>query len=388
MTKKLATSKDVLIDEKGSWDWHTDPDNSPDHIPITLEDCQPEEDADQEREPAVVITNQRPQRNRAPPARLNDYHIVSNSRVSEEGELVHLAFLADAEPIDLDEALSSDVWKHAMREELKAIEKNATWELVNLPMKKKPIVVKWVFKVKHKPDGTIAKHKVRLVAKGFLQKEGLDYSEVIAPVARLETVRLVIALANSKSWKLFQLDVKSAFLNGPLEEEVYVLQPPGFVLRGSEEKVFKLKKALYGLKQAPRAWNKRIDSFLLQLGFVKCSVEHGIYISGKNEGELLLICLYVDDLLITGSVPKQIEDLKRKLKSEFEMTDLGELTYFLGLEFVRTETGIVLHQRKYISEVLKRFNMSDCNLASIPIETGCNLVMNEVEQDTDGTLFK
>lgn len=159
-----------------------------------------------------------------------------------------MALLADSEPIDLDQALKSDVWKATMLKELKAIERNSTWELVELPIQKKPIAVKWVFKVKHKPDGTIAKHKARLVAKGFLQRESVDYSEVFAPVARLETIRLVVALASSKGWQLFQLDVKSAFLNGPLKEEVYVTQPPGFIQKGKEERVFRLRKALYGLK--------------------------------------------------------------------------------------------------------------------------------------------
>lgn len=142
-----------------------------------------------------------------------------------------------------------------------------------MPLNKQPISVKWVFKLKLKPDGSISKHKARLVAKGFLQKAGLDYSEVFAPIARTETIRSVLAFANFKGWPLFQLDDKSPFLNGPLEEKVYVTQPPRFEIKGREDKVYRLKKALYGLKQAPQAWNKRIDSFLVQQGFNKCSVE-------------------------------------------------------------------------------------------------------------------
>lgn len=200
-----------------------------------------------------------------------------------------------------------------------------------MPLNKQPISVKWVFKLKLKPDGSISKHKARLVAKGFLQKAGLDYSEVFAPVARTETIRLVLAFANFKGWPLFQLDVKSAFLNGPLEEEVYVTQPPGFEIKGREDKVYRLKKALYGLKQAPRAWNKRIDSFLVQQGFNKCSVEYGVYVRMKGV-KMLLICLYVDDLLVTGSNHAEIEEFKERMKSEFDMTDLGVLSYFLGME--------------------------------------------------------
>jgi len=135
-----------------------------------------------------------------------------------------------------------------MMEELQAIEKSQTWFLTELPVNKKPIDVKWVFKLKFNPDGTISKRKERLVARGFLQRKGLDYSEVFAPMAIIETIRLVVALTSGKGWPMFQLDVKSTFLNGPLEEEVYVTQPPGFEIEGSENKVYRLRKALYGLK--------------------------------------------------------------------------------------------------------------------------------------------
>ena len=141
-----------------------------------------------------------------------------------------------------------------------------------LSVKKKPIAVKWVYKVKKNPKGEICKYKARLVAKGFLQKAGTDFNEVFAPIARMETMRIITAIASQKGWYMHHMDVKSAFLNGPLEE-IYVSQPPGFEIKGSEEKVYKLNKALYDLKQAPRAWNRRIDGFLMKLGFLKCTTE-------------------------------------------------------------------------------------------------------------------
>jgi hypothetical protein len=150
------------------------------------------------------------------------YEVTGDDEVTSNEELVHFALLAGAEPINYSEALKSNKWKLAMVEELEAIERNNTWELVELPAHTKAIEVKWVFKLKHNVDGSIARHKARLVARGFLQREGLDYSEVFAPVARLETVRLVVALACNQGWSTFHLDVKSTFLNGPLEEEVYV----------------------------------------------------------------------------------------------------------------------------------------------------------------------
>ena len=275
-----------------------------------------------------------------------------------------------------------------MHEELKSIEKNKTWKLVDLPAKKHCIGVKWVFKQKLNPDGSISKHKARLVAKGFLQWQGVDFSEVFAPVARTETIRVVVAVACERNWPLFQLDVKSAFLHGPLEEEVYVQQPPGFVVKGKENQVYKLQKALYGLRQAPRAWNKRIDSFLLDLGFIKCIVEHGVYVKENTEGDLIIICLYVDDLIVTGSNIKDIQQFKKTMEAEFEMTDLGRLSYFLGMEFTYVAAGMIMHQKKYVGDILKRFNMISCNAIMSPIEVNLRLTKDESGDEVDETKFK
>ena len=211
---------------------------------------------------------------------------------------------------------------------------------------------------------------------------------MFAPVVRLETVRLIVALASWRNWKLWQLDVKSTFLNGPLDEEVFIVQPPGFISKGNEQKVLKLRKALYGLKQAPRDWNKSIDTFLHSVGFQKYSVEHGVYVKTVSSTEILLICLYVDDLLITGSGSASIESLKQSLKMEFEMTNLGILSYFLGLKFAYTKRGIFMHQKKYISEVLKKFNTMECNPTETPAELNVKLVRSENEASVDGTLFR
>lgn len=206
-------------------------------------------------------------------------------------------------------------------------------------------------------------------------------------MARLETIRLVVSVASSKGWHLYQLDVKSTFLNGPLNEEVYVTQPPGFVIKGEEHRVYKLRKALYGLKQAPRAWNLKIDSSLLQLGFQKCTSEYGLYIRYSNV-DLLIVCLYVDDLLITGSNEEDITHFKGRMMAEFEMSDLGEMSYFLGMEFESTKSGIFMHQSKYASDILKRFKMSECNPISTPIETGTKLRKDGEEEAVDAKMFR
>jgi len=187
---------------------------------------------------------------------------------------------------------------------------------------------------------------------------------------------------------MHHLDVKSAFLNGPLDEEVYVTQPSGFKIKGKENIVYRLQKALYGLKQAPRAWNKRIDGFLVQQEFMKCKSEYGVYVKKGIEGNHLLICLYVDDLIVIGSDVNKIETFKTQMMNEFEMSDLGNLTYFLGMEFTEVAEGLVMHQKKYAFDILKRFSMMNCNPSSSPAETNVKLMMNEEEESVDPTLFK
>ncbi|MCI03247.1 retrovirus-related pol polyprotein from transposon tnt 1-94 [Trifolium medium] len=225
----------------------------------------------------------RSSRVRTLPPRLNDCIITRDNEITEEGDLVHLAFNAETEPVDFEDAVKSEKWLSAMNEEIESIERNNTWELVELPHNKKAIGVKWVYKVKLNPKGEITRHKARLVVKGFLQKEGIDFNEVFAPVARMKTIRLVTALTHYNNWSMHQMDVKCAFLNGPLDAEVYVVQPPGFIVKGNESMVYKLNKALYGLKQAPRAWNIRIDKFLSDIGFSKCVTEHVVFVKNNVE---------------------------------------------------------------------------------------------------------
>ena len=211
------------------------------------------------------------------------------------------------------------------------IQKNKTWDLVDRPEGRKVIGVKWIFKTKFNADNSINKYKARLVVKGYAQIFGVDYSDTFAPVARLDTIRLLLAIAAQKGWKVIQLDVKSAFLNGVLQEEIYMEQPDGFVIQGEEDKVYLLQKALYGLKQALRAWYSRIDDHLMNLGFVKSLSEATLYIKLKDD-DILIMSLYVDDLLITGSNELHIEEFKQEMLRVFEMTDLGLMTYFLGME--------------------------------------------------------
>lgn len=388
-SKQVSMSRDVIFDELKEYEWKEDPISNT--TKVLVDSIIPEELSDTTDELPTRNTEggtRRSQRVMQPSQMLKDYEVMKDSQITDEGDIVHLALYADAEPVSFEEALKNDKWVNAMKEELKSIEKNHTWQLMELPKLKRPIAVKWVFKVKRNPAGEVVKHKARLVAKGFLQKEGVDYGEIFAPVARIETVRLVVAIASMKGWSMYQFDVKSAFLNGPLEEEVFVKQPPGFEVAGHEGKVYKLKKALYGLKQAPRAWNKKIDSVLIQIGFSKCISEHGVYVRGENESDLVILCLYVDDLLITGNNKIGIDKVKQLLKNQFEMTDLGSLSYFLGIEFKETEAGIVMHQSKYATDLLKKFRMTDCNAATTPAETGLALSLRDEGEPVDETQYR
>jgi hypothetical protein len=282
------------------------------------------------------------------------------------------------EPENFEEAFKEDAWRKAMQEEIDSIEKNKTWELVEKPNNKEAIGVKWVYKVKHNPDGSVQKNKARLVAKGYAQQPGIDYEETFSPVARLDTIRALISLAAQKMWKLYQLDVKSAFLNGELKEEVYVEQPQGFEIEGQEEKVYRLKKALYGLKQAPRAWYSNIDNYFMKKGFEKSKNEPTLYVKRQGMVDILIVALYVDDLIFTGNNLKMIEDFRKEMMMRYEMNDLGLLHHFLGIEIYQEVDGVFICQKKYAEKILKKFGMFGCNPTDTP------LVVNEKLKKEDG----
>lgn len=303
----------------------------------------------------------------------------------EEGEMLCLCL--NNEPRSFDEAKEYKEWTHACEEEISSIERLRTWDLVDLPIRVKPIGLKWVFKLKRNSDGSINKHKARIVAKGYVQQYGVDFEEVFALVARIETVRLLIDLAASHGWEIHHMDVKTAFLHGELKETVYVYQPEGFEKKGSEDKVYKLNKALYGLRQTPRAWNNKLNTILLELQFIKCSKEPTVYRKEVRE-HLLVIAVYVDDLLVTGTSLEVINKFKEEMASKFEMSDLGKLTYYLGIEVSQHSEGITLNQNRYALKILEEAGMKDCNPVHTPMETGLQLSKAENEKEIDATNFR
>ncbi|KAK9101268.1 hypothetical protein Scep_024698 [Stephania cephalantha] len=274
-----------------------------------------------------------------------------------------------------------------MEEEMKAIEKNETWEITDLPEGKNAIGLKWVFKTKFANDGSILKHKARLVAKGYAQQYGIDFEETFSPVARFETVRLILALAAQLQWMVYQFDVKSTFLNGELHEEVYVAQPEGFE-KGNETKVYKLRKALYGLKQAPRAWYSKIDGYLQKNGYTRSENEPTLYVKKEGKSDLIIICLYVDDIIYTSSSSSLLNKFKSQMMHEFEMSDMGLLHYFLGLEVSQVEDGVFLSQRKYANDLLNKFGMSNCKPAATPMNLNEKLQLQDGAEMADAKLFR
>lgn len=209
-----------------------------------------------------------------------------------------------------------------------------------------------------------------------------------ASIARLNTVRMLISLATHHNWKIYQLDVKSAFLNGVLEEEVYAQQLEGFINEGEENKVYRLKKALYGLKQAPRAWNTHIDGYLHQNGFTKCPYEHAVYMKKNHHGEFLIICLYIDDLLYTRNSSEMFKEFKQSMFKEFEMMDNGLMFYFLGIEVKQQHDRIFISQKKYMKEILEKLKMNGCNPVNTPVATGTKLSKEGDGRVIEPTIYK
>ena len=310
----------------------------------------------------------------------------SHTLPQQDSHRANVAFTHD--PNTFDEALRSDdvdKWEAAMDEEYNSLLANGTWELTPLPKQRKSVSCKWVFKTKRDAKGDIVRHKARLVARGFSQVYGVDFNETFAPVVKFTTIWCILALGTALDLEMHQMDVKTAFLNGDLEEDIYMDQPKGFVQRGHEHLVCKLKKSLYGLKQASRAWYQKIDATLAQLGFERSIADHSLYFA-QEEADVMIVLVYVDDLIILSSNMKAMVVLKSKLEEEYEMTDLGELHYCLSVEFVRDRANrtITMSQGKYLEEVLKRFGMEDCKPIGTPLDIKTTLLkLTDEEYDVD-----
>ena len=276
------------------------------------------------------------------------------------------------EPESLDEAMESEEkerWFDAMEDEIKSLHDNHTFDLVKLPKDRKALKNRWVFRVKHEDGNPVPRYKARLVVKGFNQKKGVDFDEIFSPVVKMSSIRVVLGLAASLDLEVEQMDVKTAFLHGDLDEEIYMEQPEGFEVKGKENYVCKLKKSLYGLKQAPRQWYRKFGSFMSQQGFKKTSSDHCVFVQKFSDGDFIIVLLYVDDMLVVGHNTCRIQKLKQELSKSFAMKDLGPARQILGMQIVRDRKAkkLVLSQEKYIQKVLRRFSMDKAKVVSTPL---------------------
>lgn len=272
------------------------------------------------------------------------------------------------EPKSYEEALSgphSELWQKAISDEYDSLLQNGTWKDVDMPHGKKLLKCKWVFKIKLDQNGNVSKHKARLVAKGYCQQKGIDYNETFSPVIRYESLRLLISLAAKMNLQVEQMDAITAFLQGDLDEDIYIEAPKGYQVPNG--KVLKLQKSLYGLKQSPRMWNKKLTDEFKKIGLVQSKYDPCIYHQYK-EGKIMLVALYVDDILFFSNDPTMMREVKDKLKSTFLMKDLGEASLFLGIHLEKDENGFYINQERYIKNLLEKYNMSECKPISTPMD--------------------
>ncbi|GKB66171.1 retrovirus-related pol polyprotein from transposon TNT 1-94 [Tanacetum coccineum] len=272
-----------------------------------------------------------------------------------------------------------------MQEELNQFIANDVWELVPQPMNM--IGTKWVFRNNLDENGIVSQNKARLVAQGYNQQEDINYDETYALVARLESIRILLAYACALDFKLFQMDVKSAFLNGFINEEVYVAQPPGFIDFEKPYHVYKLKKALYGLKQAPIAWYDRLKAFLIKHEYKMEMVDNTLF-TKKKSSILIIVQIYVDDIIFGSTCQDMCDEFAKIMHDEFEMSMMGELNFFLGLQIKQMEDGIFFNQSKYIKEMLKKFSLEESKPMKTPMSSDTKHMKDKECESVDSTKYR
>ncbi|CAM9000128.1 unnamed protein product [Rhodiola kirilowii] len=309
------------------------------------------------QETREVTELRRSTRVRQPSSALRDYVCYA----AVQGETVMNAFVSLIEPKTIQEGLKDPDWIQAMQDELHQFERNKVWRLVPRPEKWKVIGTRWILKNKLNSKGEVVRNKARLVVKGYNQQEGIDYEETFAPVARLEAIRLLIAYSVQFSFKLHQMDVKTAFLNGYLKEEIFVEQPPSFEDPDRQDCVYVLDKAVYGLKQAPRAWYERLSEYLLAHGYER--------VFGSTSDEL-------------------VKSFTKLMENEFEMSMVGELTFFLGIQVRQLENGTEISQQKYLGDVVKKYGLGGSKHVNTPSSPNESLVKDDGSPKTDATIYR
>ena len=287
----------------------------------------------------------------------------------------------------VEEALEDPDWVIAMQEELNQFERLKVWKLVPRPKNKSIIGTKWVFRNKLDGDGIVTRNKTRLVAKGYSQEEGIDYDEIYAPVARLEAIRMFLEFTAHSNFKVYQMDVKSAFLNGELEEEVYVEQPLEFEDSKFYDFVYFLFKALCGLKQAPRTWYDTLSEFLLENGFSRGVIDKTLFFK-MHKNDMILVQVYVDDIIFGSTNDQLCSRFAKLMQSKYEMSMMGELTYFFSFQVSQRNDGIFICQSKYVRDLLKKYALEDALTGKTPMATATKLDQDDPGKCVDITSYR
>ncbi|KAG8486207.1 hypothetical protein CXB51_019494 [Gossypium anomalum] len=327
----------------------------------------------------------------SPPIRttVNTHPMLTRSKCGISKTKLFSSVVTEKEPISIQEAFQSLQWTAAAQAEYQALLSNHTWDLMPLPVGRRAVGCKWISKVKRNDDGSVARYKGRLVVKGYLQEAGINFHETFSPVVKPTMIRVVLAIAVSLGWSLRQVDVNNAFLNGDLSEEIYMVQPLGFEQQGSngQQLVCRLRKALYGLKQAPRAWFHKLREFLLTSKFETSKADNSLFIQ-RSGNQLLYVLVYVDDIIVTGSDSSAINQFVKSLHHQFSLKDLGKLNYFLGIEVTYTTDGLVLNQKKYILDLLKKASMDKSSSSPILMVSTCRLSAHAGSSVDDKSFFR
>lgn len=379
-SQKIVVRRDVIFDESKLGLSKSDEQATTDkhgELTVTLDQSSPLND--ESTEP------RRSNRVRQPITRygIDEYCSSVEHRAFNVGDIIEPDTFKAAQ-----QSPQSTEWIKATDGEYQSLMDNETWELVELPPGRKAINSKWVFKAKYRDNGEIERFKSRLVAKGYSQQPGIDYTETFAPVVKYSSVRAILSYGLSHNMIIHQMDVVTAFLNGKLEEEIYMRQPEGYIKPGSENLVCRLNKSLYGLKQSPRCWNSVLNSYLLELSFKQSDADPCIYIKNANDTKIVL-AVYVDDLIIMTDTESDMTDIKHALESKFKMKDLGELHYCLGITVERDRSKIQLNQKFYLTQVLARFGMLNANPVSTPADCSVKLQKNDnVSKPVDASLYQ
>lgn len=381
--QKIIVSRDVVFNEQEYYyktnvaqfdiDEKTDEDNFEDLENINQEeqDSLLEKTKQQEHEEENRI-----QRMRKLPEKYNDFELY----VAFEA----ISFVENV-PQNVEELKTrndEEFWRRAMEKEIISIEKNETWEQVEKPENAEILNTKWVYSFKPLEENIEDKFKARLVVRGFAQNETFNYNEIYSPVAKMATIRTLLAVGNQYKFYFKQLDIKTAFLNGKLNESIFIYPPKGVTCKNGY--ILKLKKSIYGLKQAAKCWNDTINEFLVNLGFQRSTADYCLYYKSSGK-DIIFVLIYVDDIILAGINLNIIEKCKKDLMNKFELQDKGDLKNFLGLEieYDRDKGFLEISQKRYLQGILKKFNFENCNSISTPIDPKCAMNTHNYESEKE-----